>query len=130
MPVCPPRSEQDRTRFEHVAGKLLKDWASSIMREGHTRAEAREMILDDLRARKQPTNQIIIRIPRFVRRPFWRGWTIGWDWNNNAILQFTKTVPYEHKYICWSLFFVRYSYASLNVQAKEGRYFLNIGWNV
>jgi len=130
MPVCVPRTEKDRTRFEHVVGKLLKDWASTIMQDGYTRAEARAMILEEIKSKKHSPDSYWIRIHKFVRVPFVRGWTIGWDWKNGAILQFTKTVPYEHKYFCYHLFFVRYTYASLNVQAKEGRYFLNIGWNV
>ena len=130
MPPCPPKSDKDRTRWEHVIGKVLKDWASSIMREGHTRAEAREMILEELTNRKHPPEFIWIRIRKFLRVPFVRGWTIGYDWKNRAFLQFTKTDTYQNKYINWNFFFVRFSYSSLTYEGKEGRYFLNIGWDV
>ena len=123
-------SHKHGMRWEFVVGKVLKGWATSIMQEGHTRAEARQMILEELRLKTAPPDAYRIRIPKFVRKPFLWGWTIGWDWTNSAILQFTKTIPYKDGYTNVGLFFLRYSYSSRTWEAKEGRYFLNIGWDV
>jgi hypothetical protein len=123
-------SHKHGQRWENVVGKELKRWATRIMGEGYTRAEARQMILKDIQEKLHPPGDICIRIKRFVRVPFWHGWTIGYDWKNGAILQFTKTVPYDHKYRNVGLFVFRYVYNSLTWEAKEGRHFVNIGWNV
>jgi hypothetical protein len=38
-----------KTRWEHVAGKALKDWVTRVMiQTGKTRAEARVAILDKI----------------------------------------------------------------------------------
>lgn len=117
-------------RWEYVVGKALKDWASRIMEEGHTRAEARGMILQEIKNKTNPPGEVIIRIKRFVRVPFLWGWTIGWDWKNRAILQFTKTIPFKPGYRNWSLWFIRYSFTSKSIEYKESRTWINIGWNV
>jgi hypothetical protein len=124
-------SHKHGQRWEFVVGKALKDWATVIMHEGHTRAEARQMILEEIKKQSNPPGEISISIKKFLRVPFLRGWTIGWDLKNRAILQFTKTEPYTPgKYHCIGFFFVRYTYASLNIHSVEGRHWLNIGWNV
>jgi hypothetical protein len=49
MPVCPPKSQEQRdetSRWELVVGKALKDWTTRMMQsEGVTRAEARQIVL-------------------------------------------------------------------------------------
>lgn len=52
MPVCPPRSEDERKndRWEYVVGKALKDWVTATMaKRGVTREEARKIVLDDIK---------------------------------------------------------------------------------
>lgn len=106
-------SHKHGQRWEFVIGKALKDWATQIMHEGHTRAEAREMILEEIKSKGTPPGEICIRIKMFARVPFMRGWTIGWDLQNRALLQFTKTESYTPgKYHNIGLFFARYTYAS------------------
>jgi hypothetical protein len=68
-------------------------------------------------------------IPSFVRREFIRGWTIGWDWRNGALLQFTKDVPFRHRYRLFTCWVFYYSETSKNICNKEPRTFVNFGWN-
>jgi hypothetical protein len=52
MPVCPPRSAEERKsdRWENVVGKALKDWVTATMvKRGVTREEARKIVLDDIK---------------------------------------------------------------------------------
>jgi len=50
VPNCPPKSDEHRaTKFEYVVGKALKDWATALMQFGMTRAEAREIMLSEIK---------------------------------------------------------------------------------
>lgn len=52
MPVCPPRSAENRARdrWEYVVGKALKDYVTVVMasRRGLSRAEARKIVLQEI----------------------------------------------------------------------------------
>jgi len=48
MPVCLPKTDADRKRWENVVGKALKNWATALMQFGMTRDEARDIILSDI----------------------------------------------------------------------------------
>ena len=48
MPVCPPKTDADRKRWENIVGKALKSWATALMQFGMTRDEAREIILTEI----------------------------------------------------------------------------------
>lgn len=51
MPSCPPKTDNDRNRWENVAGKALKDWVTRVMlKEGKTRDEARKVVLERITA--------------------------------------------------------------------------------
>jgi hypothetical protein len=46
MPICPPKTDEQRDRWENQVGKALKDWVTRIMaHDGISRAHARELVL-------------------------------------------------------------------------------------
>jgi len=62
----------------------------------------------------------------FRSNPNKKGWTIGYDFNNGALLQFTKTsyTP-GYKIISSKIFY--YAHATQNIEGKKYRIWINIG---
>lgn len=58
MPVCPPKTDKDRGRWEYVSGKAVKDLTTAVMMSepGMTRADARGRVLAAI---KDVTRQIL-----------------------------------------------------------------------
>lgn len=48
MPDCPPKTDEQRKRWENIVGKALKSWTTALMGFGMTREEARGVVLSEI----------------------------------------------------------------------------------
>lgn len=67
---------------------------------------------------------------RFVRVKFMRGWTIGWDLKNGALLQLTKDTPHQGGHYILNLWVFSYRKAVRHVDRRDkDRTWVGFGWS-